>query len=34
MLSDLDNMYVALQGWEHSTDASLSKDARSAQIRH
>lgn len=34
MLSYRGNMYAVLQGWEHSTGASLSKDAKSAQVRH
>lgn len=34
MLSYLDNMSVVLQGWEHSTSASLGKDAKNVQVRH
>lgn len=34
MLSFLDNMYVGLQGWEHSTSAPLGKDAKSVQVIH
>lgn len=34
MLSYLDNMSAVLQGWEHSTSASLGKDAKSVQVRH
>lgn len=33
-VSYLDHMSAVLQGGEHSTSASLGKDAKSVQVRH